>query len=117
MAHFAKINSDNIVEKVIVINNNELLDNGIESEQKGIDFCKSIFGQDTNWKQTSYNTYKGKYYNNSDYTLGDQSKAFRKNFAGKGYSYDQQRDAFIPPKPSDSHTFNEETCSWDEPSI
>jgi hypothetical protein len=55
MAYLAKLNSNNIVEKVISVHNNELLDNGIESEQKGIAFCKFLYGQDTNWVQTSYN--------------------------------------------------------------
>ena len=68
MAYFAKLNSNNIVEQVISIHNNELLDNGVESEEKGITFCKSLYGQDTNWKQTSYNTRGGKHYlsDNSD---------------------------------------------------
>jgi hypothetical protein len=82
MAHFAQIDENNIVVKVIVINNNELLDeNGIELEEKGIQFCKSLFGNNTNWKQTSYN-------NN-----------FRKNFACVGYRYERQGDSFIPPEP------------------
>ena len=56
MAHFAQLDDNNIVVTVIVINNNELLDqDGNEIEQKGIDFCKSLYGQDTNWVQTSYN--------------------------------------------------------------
>ena len=55
MAYFAKLNPENIVEQVISVHNNELLDNGIESEAKGIAFCKSLYGQDTNWVQTSYN--------------------------------------------------------------
>ena len=59
MASFAKLNSQNIVEQVISVHNNQLLDNGVESEEKGIQFCKSLFGQDTIWKQTSYNTHGG----------------------------------------------------------
>jgi len=116
MASFAKLNSENIVEQVISVNNNELLDNGIESEQKGINFCKSLFGQNTNWKKTSYNTKAGKHYlpNHSD--LSDtQEKAFRKNHAGIGYVYDENRDAFIPPKPFQSWILNENTCLWESP--
>jgi hypothetical protein len=119
MAYFVKINSNNVVEKVIAVNNNELLDNGIESEIKGIEYCKSLFGQDTNWLKTSYNTFEGKHYVN-DHINGvilsqDQSKSFRKNYAGLGYTYDQQRDAFIPPKPFNSWILNEDTCRWVAP--
>jgi len=107
MASFVKLNSENIVEQGISIHNNELLDNGIESEQKGIDFCKSLFGQDTNWKQTSYNTQGG------IHKLG--GTPFRKNHAGIGFTYDQNRDAFIPPKPYNSWLLNEDTCQWQSP--
>jgi hypothetical protein len=107
MASFAKLNSKNIVEKVISVHNNELLDNGVESEQKGIQFCKSLFGQDTNWKKTSYNTYGGVHNNGG--------VPFRKNHAGIGYTYDETRDAFIPPKPFNSWTLNEDTCLWNAP--
>jgi len=98
MAHFAKLNENNIVLEVHVVHNNELLDeNGQESEQKGIDFLTSWSGGYTNWKQTSYN--------------GN----FRKNYAGIGYTYDSVRDAFIPPKPFNSWTLNENTCLWESP--
>ena len=98
MAHFAQIDTNNIVINIIVVHNNELLDqNDNEVEQKGIDFCKSLFGQDTNWIQTSYN--------------GN----FRKNYAGIGYTYDQQRDAFISPKPYNSWILNTDTCRWEAP--
>ena len=108
MAHFAQLDDNNIVVTVIVINNNELLDqDGNEIEQKGIDFCKSLYGQDTNWVQTSYNTHSG-VHNNSGTPL-------RKNFAGIGYTYDAQRDAFISPKPFNSWILNEQTCIWEAP--
>jgi len=97
MAHFAKLDNNNIVQQVIVINNNILLENNVENEQKGIKYCKYLFGQETIWVQTSYN-------NN-----------FRKNYAGIGYQYDPNRDAFIPPKPYPSWTFNELTLDWDPP--
>jgi len=94
MAHFAQLDESNNVLQVIVVNNNELLDNGIESEAKGIEFCQSLFGG--NWVQTSYN-------NN-----------FRKNYAGIGYFYDESKDAFIPPKPKNGNwILNEETCIWE----
>ena len=78
MAHFAKLDDNNIVTQVIVVNNSELLDeNGQESEAKGIAFCQSLFGG--NWKQTSYNA------------------NFRKNYAGIGFVYDPVLDEFNPP--------------------
>ena len=78
MAHFAEIGLNNVVKRVIVVNNNELLDeNGNEVEQKGIDFCKSLYGG--TWLQTSYN--------------GN----FRGCFAGKGFVYDSENDVFVPP--------------------
>jgi hypothetical protein len=98
MAHFAQLDNNNIVINIIVVNNNELLDQeGNEVEQKGIDFCKSLFGENTNWVQTSYN--------------GN----IRKNYAGIGFSYDQTKDVFIQPKPYDSWTLNETTCNWEAP--
>jgi hypothetical protein len=98
MAHFAELNENGTVLRVIVVHNNELLDeNGNESEEKGIKFCKDHYGQETNWIQTSYNS------------------TFRKNFAGPGYVYDNTDDAFIPPKPYNSWVLNESTCQWDAP--
>ena len=97
MAHFARLDKNNIVQQVIVVNNEVILDNGVESEQKGIDFCKSLYGQDTNWKQTSFNS------------------TIRKNFAGMGFSYDSTRDAFIDQQPYNSWTLNEDTCRWEAP--
>lgn len=96
MAHFAQLDENNVVTQVIVVHNNELMDNGVESEAKGIAFCQSLF-PNTNWKQTSYN--------------GN----FRKNYAGIGYTYDEQRDAFIPPKPYPSWVLDDATCQWTAP--
>ena len=81
MAHFARID-DGIVREVIVVHNNELDNNGTESEAKGIAFCKSLFGEDTEWVQTSYN---GNPVGGVD----------RGPYAGIGYAWDGQR--FIPP--------------------
>lgn len=95
MAHFAQLDESNTVTQVIVVHNNELLDNGTESETKGIAFCQSLFSG--NWIQTSYNG------------------SIRKNFAGIGYTYDLIRDAFIPPKPIEGDwELDEETCQWKE---
>jgi len=98
MAHFAKLDENNVVLEVHVVHNNELLDeNGQESEQKGIDFLTAWSGGHTHWKQTSYN--------------GN----FRKNYAGQEYTYDSERDAFIPPKPYNSWILNDDTCVWESP--
>lgn len=96
MAHFAQLDNNDAVIQVIVVHNNELLDNGVESEAKGIAFCKSLFGEDTRWVQTSYN--------------GN----IRKNYAGIGFTYDEPRDAFIPPKPEGNWVLDEDTCNWKE---
>ena len=98
MAHFAKLGTGNIVEKVISINNAVITDsNGVEQEQLGVDFINKLYNTRDVWKQTSYN--------------GN----IRKNYAGVGYQYDQQRDAFIPPKPFNSWVLNETTCLWEAP--
>jgi hypothetical protein len=98
MAHFAKLDENNVVLEVYVVHNNELLDNsGNESEAKGIAFLTEWSGGYDLWKQTSYNG------------------SFRKNFAGIGYTYDAQRDAFIPPKPFASWVLDEDTCLWNAP--
>jgi hypothetical protein len=96
MAHFAKLDENNIVTQLIVVHNNELLDeNGNESEQKGIDFCVAHYGG--TWIQTSYNA------------------NFRKNYAGIGSLYDSIRDIFLPPKPYPSWILDEEEFNWITP--
>jgi hypothetical protein len=96
MAHFAELDSNNKVLRVIVVHNNELLVNGVENEQKGIDFCKSLFGSNTNWIQTSYN-------NN-----------FRKQYAGINYTYDSIKDKFISPQPYPSWSLDA-SDNWQAP--
>jgi hypothetical protein len=107
MAHFAKLDQDNIVIAVNVVHNNELLVDGTENEQKGIDFLNTFFNTSDNWKQTSYNT------NGGVHQLG--GTPLRKNYAGIGYTYDADKDAFIPPQPYSSWTLNEDTCHWEPP--
>ena len=107
MAHFAKLDSNNKVMVVNVVHNNELLVDGVENEQKGIDFLNTLFKTKDNWKQTSYNTNYG--IHSSDKT------PLRKNFASIGFTYDEGRDAFIAPQPFPSWTLNEDTCSWEAP--
>jgi len=101
MAHFAKV-VDGIVTKVIVA----------EPEFFNT-FVDTTAGE---WIQTSYNTFGGVHYNQeTGEPSEDQTKALRKNYAGVGYTYDIQRDAFIPPQDFPSWVFNEETCRWDAP--
>ena len=96
MAHFAQLDDNNTVTQVIVVANEELLDNGVESEAKGIAFCKSLLGEDTKWVQTSYN--------------GN----IRKRYAGVGYTYDVDKDAFIKPQPYLSWTLDA-NLNWQPP--
>jgi hypothetical protein len=103
LAHFAKLDSNNIVTFVTV---GRQEDDGKEAEL-------SARTGDV-YKQTSYNTRGGVHYTDG-VPSEDQTKAFRKNYAGLGYTYDAGRDAFIPPKPYNSWVLNETTCLWDAP--
>jgi len=100
MAHFAEINSENVVIRVIV------------AEQDFID--SGAVGDSSNWIQTSYNTRGGVHYAPNSHTP-DDGVALRKNYAGVGMTYDRERDAFIPIKPYDSWLLNDDTCQWDAP--
>lgn len=96
MAHFAEIGLNNTVVRVIVVKNDLLMDaDGNESEQLGVDFCRDLLGG--TWLQTSYNG------------------TIRKNFAATGYTYDDAKDAFIPPQPYSSWVLNNTTCNWEAP--
>jgi hypothetical protein len=107
MASFAKIGLNNKVIEVLSVVNQVLHDsNGIEREDIGIDFLTKLTGYPV-WKQTSYNTYGGVH------SLG--GTPFRKNHAGIGYTYDEDKDAFIPKKPFNSWILNETTCLWESP--
>ena len=92
MAHFAKLGKGNIVENVVVVSNDIAT-----TEQAGVNFLNTLYKTRDVWKQTSYNI------------------NIRKNYAGVGFTYDQTRDAFIPPKPFNSWILNEETCLWEAP--
>jgi hypothetical protein len=97
MAHFAKLDENNVVTQVVVLANEVILDeNGQESEQKGIDFLTETTGY-SKWKQTSYN------------------KNFRKNYAGFGMIYDEVADVFLFPKPGASWTFDSVLKDWVPP--
>jgi len=96
MAHFAELDANNIVLRVIVVDNKDTADaTGVEKEHIGAAFCERLFGGI--WKQTSYNG------------------RIRKNYAGNGYKFDTQRNAFIPPKPFASWVLDEQTCAWQPP--
>ena len=88
MAHFAELNENNIVTRVVVVND--------DYEVDGENWCNDFFGGGS-WKQTSYN------------------ETIRKNFAGIGFEYDEARDAFIPISPFNSWVLNEDTCKWQSP--
>jgi hypothetical protein len=111
MASFAKLNLNNIVERVESVVNDVLKDsNGIEQEIIGIQFLKNLYNESNAiWKQTSYNTLGG------IHRL--EGTPFRKNHAAIGYTYDSQRDAFISPKPYNSWILNENTCLWEAPVV
>jgi len=96
MAHYAKLDENNIVLEVVVIDDNDEMKNGVTDEETGIQFCQSLFNY-PNWKKTSYN-------NN-----------IRKRYAGIGFTYNSQYDAFIPPKPFNSWLFDEEELNWKAP--
>lgn len=97
MAHFAELDENNTVQRVIVIHNNECLKDGNEDEEQGISFCKSLFGENTKWKQTSYN-------NN-----------FRKIYAYEGCTYDEINDVFVPPCPHPTWIFDKYAHTWMPP--
>lgn len=101
MGHFAKVNNG-IVEQVIV------------AEQEF--FQTFVDTSPGTWIQTSYNTRGGVHYDPATgQPSADQGKALRKNYAGIGFSYDAQRDAFIPPKPFASWILDEQSCQWNSP--
>lgn len=107
MAHWAQLDENNVVIGVSVGNN--------EEEDEGYQWLIDNIGG-THVK-TSYNTWGNVHYNpETGEPSEDQSKAFRKNYATVGGTYDPERDAFIPPKPFDSWILNEETCQWEAPS-
>jgi len=105
MAHFAEIDENNKVLRVIVVNNLDCIKDGKEDEATGATFCNKLLGG--NWKQTSYNTQGG-----VNLRTG---KPIKKNYAGVGYTYDTGRDAFIPPKPYKSWKLKEENCQYEAP--
>ena len=108
MAHFARIDDNNIVVRVHVVENKDLLnEQGVEEEAVGIAHLTKVHGTGFTWIQTSYNTQQGVH------VLG--GTPLRKNYAGKGDTYDETRDAFIAPQPYPSWILAEDTCIWEAP--
>jgi hypothetical protein len=109
MAHFAEIDSDNKVVRVIVIPD--------EEEHRGQDFCAKDLNLGGTWLQTSYNSLHGVHYveRYPGEKIPSGKPALRKNYAGIGYTYDSKIDAFIPPKPFSSWIFNKEIGDWESP--
>ena len=99
MAHFAEIDEQGVVLRVLVVDNAQ--------ENDGQNFLANTLGLGGTWVKTSYNTIGGVHSNGGT--------PFRKNYAGVGYTYDSGRDAFIPPKPYASWTLNETSCLWEAP--
>jgi hypothetical protein len=98
MAHFAKLENNIVITVNSVVNEVIKDSNGVEQEAIGIEFLKTLYNEpNAIWKQTSYNN------------------KIRKNYAGIGYTYDESRDAFIPPKPFNSWILNEDNCNWEAP--
>lgn len=96
MAHFAQLDANNVVLQVIVVNNADTADeNGVEQESIGIAFCENLLGG--TWIQTSYNA------------------NMRKNYAGIGFTYQADIDAFVPPQPYPSWVLNPDTAQWEAP--
>jgi hypothetical protein len=99
MAHFAEIDADNLVVRVLVVPDAQ--------ENRGQEFLADDLGLGGTWKKTSYNTQAGVHANGGT--------PYRKNYAGIGFTFDAGRDAFIPPKPYASWTLDEATCNWEAP--
>lgn len=99
MAHFAEVDADNKVVRVLVV--------GDDQEERGQEFLAQDLGLGGTWIKTSYNTVGGVHQNGGT--------PLRKNYAGIGYTYDAQRDAFIPPKPFPSWNLDESSCLWEAP--
>ena len=99
MAHFAEIDAEGIVLRVLVVADAQ--------EDRGQEFLADDIGLGGTWKKTSYNTVGGVHSNGGT--------PYRKNYAGMGFKYDAGKDAFIPPKPFDSWNLNEDTCLWEAP--
>lgn len=116
MAHFAELDENSIVQRVIVISNDVTYENNEEIEQRGIDFCKSLYGQDTIWVQTSYNNNFRKQYALIGSTYDVSNDVFIEESPYESWTLDSNFDWVAPiayPSDGQSHEWNEETQSWD----
>ena len=109
MAYFAKLGTENKILTVVSVHNDIAT-----TEQAGVDFLNNLYNSRDVWKQTSYNTKGGVHYGQDGQQ--DDGYPLRKNYAGIDFTYDESRDAFIPPKPYASWILNETTCLWEAPS-
>jgi hypothetical protein len=101
MSHFAKVENGTVTQ--VIVAEQDVIDTG-------------MFG--SGWVQTSYNTRGGVHYNpETNEPSEDQSRALRKNYAGVGYTYDSERDAFIPPQPYASWVLDDSSCLWTAPVV
>jgi hypothetical protein len=108
MAHFAQIDENNVVIQVLVVSN--------MYEHRGEDYLANDLGLGGRWIKTSFNAVGGKKRNPETNKITEEP-GFRKNYAGIGYKYDEELDAFIPPKPFNSWILNVETCWWEAPTL
>ena len=102
MAHFAKLDENDVVTQVIVVHNNDAPD-----EASGLSFLETLYGPGIVWVQTSYNTHANEH--------SDGGTPLRKNYAGIGYTYNRDLDAFIPPQPFPSWLLDEDVGCWNSP--
>tara|TARA_R100001244_G_C5134846_1_gene126606 strand:+ start:137 stop:619 length:483 start_codon:yes stop_codon:yes gene_type:complete len=116
MAHFTRLDDSNVVQQVVSVAD-AVIDNGAggEDEALGVTHLQSVYGETTNWKQCSYNTWAGKHHDENGDESADQSKSLRGNYPGIGWTYDSASDVFIAPKPFDSWVYNATDCKWEAP--
>ena len=116
MAHFAKISEDNLVLSIEVVADADTSKDGVEDEATGVEFLKNLHGWSL-WAKCSYNTIDGKHYQADGTESSDQSKAYRTNYPGIGWTWDSSKDMFYPPKPDgmNSWVVNNTTGRWEAP--
>jgi hypothetical protein len=116
MAHFVRLNDSDVIEQVVAVAD-AVIDNGAggEDEALGVTHLKSVYGEATNWKQCSYNTWEGKHHDENGDESADQSKALRGNYPGVGWTYDDSSDVFMAPQPFASWVYNASAFKWEAP--
>jgi|TARA_R110000803_G_scaffold24120_1_gene58541 hypothetical protein len=121
MASFAKLDENNVVTQIEVVNNAVIInpETNLEEEIRGIEFLRTLYKEpNANWKQTSYNTRDGIYYEQDENLINikssDQSKAFRIDHPGIGHTWNEELQGFISPQPYPSYTFHTEETDGDK---